>query len=50
MAREAAYTGRKLTWEQMLTSTKQWGPDTVDSFEQTLEIGEVPVPGKTAFA
>ena len=50
LGRESAYTGLELTWEEMLNSTKQYGPATVDSFEQQLEIPPVPVPGKTAFA
>ena len=50
MAREAAYTGEELTWERMLTSEKKYGPETVASFEQELEIPPVPVPGKTVFS
>ncbi|NNJ27120.1 Gfo/Idh/MocA family protein [Alienimonas chondri] len=50
MGREAAYTGENLSWDQMLTSTKQWGPDTVFSMDQELEVGEIPVPGKSKFS
>ncbi len=50
MGRDAAYTGAEITWDQMLTSTKQYGPDTISSMTQKLEIGPVPVPGKTKFA
>ena len=50
MGREAAYTGEPVGWDRMLTSTKQRGPDTVASLDQALEIGDVPVPGKTRFA
>ena len=50
MAREAAYTGAELTWEQMLNSTKQYGPDAVSGFDQELDIPPVPVPGKTTFS
>ena len=50
MGREAAYTGRELSWEEVLNSAKQYGPDTVANFEQQLEIPPVPVPGKSTFA
>ena len=49
LGREAAYTGEQITWEQMLSSTKQYGPDAVTSLDQPLEIGLVPIPGKTRF-
>ena len=49
LGREAAYTGEEIGWEQMFASTKQYGPDAVDSMEQELTIGPVPVPGKTKF-
>jgi myo-inositol 2-dehydrogenase/D-chiro-inositol 1-dehydrogenase len=37
MGREAAYSGRAVTWEQALNSQKQWTPD-------KLEFGPLPVP------
>jgi predicted dehydrogenase len=47
MARTAAYTGKKITWEQLMNSTLdlsppayEWGP---------LEMRPVPVPGTTKF-
>ena len=50
LGREAAYTGEEIGWEQMFASKQQYGPDAVDSMGQSLEIGPVPVPGKTKFA
>jgi predicted dehydrogenase len=49
LGREAAYTGQEISWEKMLNSTKQYGPDSVDSLDQPLEIGPVPIPGVTPF-
>ncbi|MEM9703134.1 MAG: Gfo/Idh/MocA family oxidoreductase, partial [Planctomycetota bacterium] len=49
MGREAAYTGESISWEDILNSKKQYGPETVSSMEQTLEVGPVPVPGKSKF-
>ncbi|QDT14722.1 Gfo/Idh/MocA family protein [Alienimonas californiensis] len=50
LGRDAAYTGEEISWEQMLTSNKQYGPDTVSSMDQQLEVPPTPVPGKTRFA
>ena len=50
LAREAAYTGREITWEQMLSSDKQYGPAEVTSLDQNLPVPPTPVPGVTAFA
>ena len=50
LAREAAYTGQEIAWEQMLNSTKQYGPEEVTSFDQQLPVPPTPVPGVTQFA
>ncbi len=48
MGREAAYTGANLTWEQLLASTRELGPSTLEW--GPLPEPVVPVPGRTRFA
>jgi hypothetical protein len=47
MARMAAYTGQRLTWEQALASTERLGPAAYAFGD--LAVGPVPVPGRTRF-
>lgn len=44
MGREAAYTGQKLTWEQMMNSTLRLGPDKYEMGPVDMEF-PVPLPG-----
>lgn len=46
MGREACYTGKTITYDQMLNSEKSYAPPSWD-MDQTLPIGDVPIPGKT---
>lgn len=50
MGRMAAYTGKKITWEDALNSTEQLGPpaDTY-SFDLVIPVAEVAMPGITPF-
>jgi predicted dehydrogenase len=48
MGRMAAYTGKKITWEDAMNSTETLGPDSY-SFATTPPIVEVPKPGITPF-
>ncbi len=48
MGRDAAYTGANLTWEQLLASTRELGPSTLEW--GPLPEPVVPVPGRTRFA
>jgi hypothetical protein len=50
MGRMAAYTGKKITWEDALNSTEQLGPpaDTY-SFDLAIPVAEVAMPGITPF-
>lgn len=47
MARMAAYTGQTITWEQAMNSTQRLGPEKYEL--GALEVGSVPIPGKTKF-
>ncbi len=47
MARLAATTGQRLTWEQALASTERLGPVTYEF--GPLPVGPTPVPGRTPF-
>lgn len=49
LGRMAAYTGKKITWEEALNSTEALGPD-VTSYDmaQTLAVAPVPMPGTTS--
>ncbi len=44
MGRTAAYTGQKVTWEEMLNSTEKLGPDKYEMGPVNMEF-PVPVPG-----
>jgi predicted dehydrogenase len=44
MGRTAAYTGNKVTWEQMMNSTEKLGPDKYEMGPVDMEF-PVPVPG-----
>ena len=50
MGRMAAYTGRKITWEQAINSTESLGPE-IDSWEDVPAISSLSVamPGVTEF-
>lgn len=48
MGRMAAYTGKKITWEDAMNSTETLGPNSY-SFATTPPIEEVPRPGITPF-
>ncbi len=49
MAREAAYTGQTITWEQAMNSNMKLGPAKID-FADKYETPPVPIPGKTKFS
>ena len=44
MGRTAAYTGNKVTWEQMMNSTEKLGPDKYEMGTVDMEF-PVPIPG-----
>ena len=44
MGRTAAYTGQKVTWEQMMTSTDRLGPEKYEMGPVDMEF-PVPIPG-----
>lgn len=44
MGRTAAYTGRKIEWEEMMNSTERLGPETYEMGPVAMEF-PVPVPG-----
>lgn len=44
MGRTAAYTGQKVTWEQMMNSTEKLGPEKLEMGPVDMEF-PVPVPG-----
>lgn len=44
MGRTAAYTGNKITWEQMMESTSKLGPDKYVMSDVDMEF-DVPIPG-----
>jgi hypothetical protein len=48
MARESAYTGQSLTWDQMLASQQQLRPDRY-TWDGQPPKAEVAIPGVTAF-
>jgi predicted dehydrogenase len=48
MAREAAYTGQTISWEQAMNSKAKLGPEKLD-FAEKYEIPPVAIPGKTKF-
>jgi predicted dehydrogenase len=48
MARESAYSGQEITWDQMMASTLDLQPKTFD-YETKLEVPPLPVPGEYKF-
>jgi len=50
MGRMAAYTGKRITYEQALNSNEKLGPDTITSFGVPVPVAEVAKPGFTAFS
>lgn len=48
LGREAAYTGQRLTWKQMLESKQDLAPDTL-AWGDRFDPGPLPQPGITAF-
>jgi myo-inositol 2-dehydrogenase/D-chiro-inositol 1-dehydrogenase len=49
MARMAAYTGKRVTWDEAMNSTEKLGPDSY-SFDMKPPVVEVARPGITAFS
>ena len=49
MGRMAAYTGKRITWEQAMNSTEKLGPDTYN-WNTAVPVAEVAKPGFTAFS
>lgn len=49
MGRMAAYTGKRVTWDEALNSTEKLGPDSY-SFDMKPPVVEVAKPGITAFS
>ena len=45
MGREAAYTGKLITWEDMMTSTMRLGPEKMEFGPVDMEF-PVPIPGR----
>jgi predicted dehydrogenase len=48
MGREAAYSGRKITWDMMMNSTLDLLPKTFD-YKESLPVPPLPVPGVYQF-
>ncbi len=48
MARESAYSGQELTWDQMMNSTLDLQPKTFD-YDMKLDVPPLPVPGEYKF-
>ena len=48
LGREAAYTGQRITWQQMTASKQDLAPDTL-KWEDAFDAGPVPRPGVTKF-
>jgi len=48
LGREAAYTGQRITWQQMLDSQQDLAPDTL-KWEDSFTPSPMPQPGITAF-
>lgn len=48
MGRMAAYTGKKITWEEAMNSEEVLGPD-IHSMDQHLAVSDVALPGVTPF-
>lgn len=50
MGRMAAYTGKKITWEEALNSTELLGPPSETySFDMVIPVADVAMPGITPF-
>jgi predicted dehydrogenase len=49
MARESAYTGQKITWEQILASKQDLAPEETLKWADSFEPTPRPVPGVTKF-
>ena len=47
MGRTAAYTGKEITWEQMLSSNDRLIPETL-TWDQKLAIAPIAIPGRSA--
>ena len=48
MGRAAAYTGKRITWEQILNSTGDLAPDDL-KWDSSFTPGPLPMPGITPF-
>jgi hypothetical protein len=48
MARESAYSGQEITWEQAMASQLDLQPKAFD-YNMKMDSREVPVPGKYKF-
>lgn len=47
LGREAAYTGKEISWDEIMASTLRYGPETYEMGPLSdYHEGEVPVPGK----
>tara|TARA_R110002049_G_scaffold2750_8_gene22271 strand:+ start:222326 stop:223669 length:1344 start_codon:yes stop_codon:yes gene_type:complete len=49
MARESAYTGQEITWDQAISAAQDLMPDDIE-FDTPVPQWQVAVPGKTKFA
>ena len=49
MARESAYSGQEITWEQMMASNLDLQPKAFD-YDMKLDVPPLPVPGEYKFA
>jgi predicted dehydrogenase len=49
MARESAYSGQEITWDQMMASTLDLQPKAFD-YDMKLDVPPLPVPGEYKFA
>ena len=48
MAREAAYSGREITWEMMMSSPLDLQPKTF-GYDVKMDVPPLPVPGEYQF-
>ena len=48
MGRESAYTGRRLSWEDIKTSEQKLMPENL-SWDMELPEPPIPMPGRTEF-
>lgn len=47
LGREAAYTGKEISWDEIISSTLRYGPETYEMGPlPDYHEGVVPVPGK----